>query len=54
MRRTELLQESREMRFEEVYEGWNEGRLMQAEAAQVLGGASGVSGVIWCGMKRGG
>jgi hypothetical protein len=38
MRRTELLQGSRKMRFEEVYEGWNEGRLTQAEAAQVLGG----------------
>jgi hypothetical protein len=25
------------MRFEEAYEGWNEGRLTQAEAAQILG-----------------
>ena len=25
------------MRFEEAYEGWNEGRLTQAEAARILG-----------------
>jgi len=25
------------MRFEEAYEGWNEGRLTQAEAARLLG-----------------
>ena len=25
------------MRFEEAYEGWNQGRLTQAEAAQTLG-----------------
>ncbi len=25
------------MRFEEAYEGWNTGRLTQAEAAQILG-----------------
>ena len=25
------------MRFEEAYEGWNRGRLTQAEAAQILG-----------------
>lgn len=37
MRRTELLQEIRKMRFEEAYEGWNEGRLTQAEAATLLG-----------------
>ena len=37
MKRTELLQEIRNMRFEEVYEGWNGGRLTQAEAAQILG-----------------
>ena len=37
MRRTELLQEIRKMRFEEAYEGWNAGRLTQAEAAQLLG-----------------
>ena len=29
MRRTELLQEIRKMRFEEAYEGWNAGRLTQ-------------------------
>jgi transposase len=37
MRRTELLQEIRKMRFEEAYEGWNENRLSQEEAARVLG-----------------
>jgi len=37
MTRTELLQEIRKMRFEEAYEGWNAGRLTQAEAAQILG-----------------
>jgi transposase len=37
MRRTELLQEIRKMRFEETYEWWNAGRLTQAEAAQLLG-----------------
>jgi hypothetical protein len=37
MRPTEVLQEIRTMRFEEVYEGWNEGRLSQEEAAQILG-----------------
>ena len=34
MRRTELLQEIRKMRFEEAYEGWNAGRLTQAEATE--------------------
>ena len=37
MRRTELLQEIRKMRFEEAYGGWQEGRLSQVEAAQLLG-----------------
>jgi len=37
MRRTELLQEVRRMRFEEVYGGWQERRLSQEEAARVLG-----------------
>lgn len=37
MRRTELLQEIRKMRFEEVYGGWKVGRLSQVEAAQLLG-----------------
>jgi transposase len=32
-----MLQEIREMRFEEVYYGWNESRLSQEEAARVLG-----------------
>ena len=37
MRRTEVLQENRKMRFEEMYEGWNAGRLTQEEVARVLG-----------------
>ena len=42
MRRTELQQEIRKMRFEEVYGGWQKRRLSQEEAAQILG----VIGVI--------
>ena len=34
---TQVLQEIRRMRFEEAYEGWSEGRLTQAAAAQILG-----------------
>lgn len=37
MKRTELLQEIRKMRFEEAYFGWSEGRLLQEEAARLLG-----------------
>jgi hypothetical protein len=37
MRRTEMLQEIRKMRFEEVYFGWSESQLTQEEAARVLG-----------------
>ena len=37
MKRTELLQEVRKMRFEEAYAGWQEGRLDQGEAARLLG-----------------
>ena len=37
MRRTEVLQEIRRMRFEEAYGSWTEGRLSQEEAAQLLG-----------------
>lgn len=37
MRRTEMLQEVRIMRFEEVYEGWKGKRLSQEEAARILG-----------------
>jgi hypothetical protein len=37
MRRTEILQEIRKMRFEEVYLGWSESRLNQEEAARILG-----------------
>lgn len=37
MRRTELLQEIRKMRFEEAYEGWQSRRLTQEEAARLLG-----------------
>jgi hypothetical protein len=37
MKRTVLQEEVRKMRFEEAYEGWNQGRLSQEEAAQLLG-----------------
>ena len=37
MRRTEWLQETRLMRFEEAYGGWTESRLTQEEAALLLG-----------------
>jgi hypothetical protein len=38
MKRTEILQEIRRMRFEEAYGGWQKGRLSQEEAAEILGG----------------
>ncbi|MDD5723122.1 MAG: helix-turn-helix domain-containing protein [Syntrophales bacterium] len=37
MRRTEILQEIRIMRFKEAYGVWTEGRLTQEEAARMLG-----------------
>ena len=37
MRRTEMLQEIRRMRFEEAYGGWQKGRLSQEEAAEIVG-----------------
>lgn len=37
MRRTELLQEVRQMRFEEAYGDWKRGKLTQEEAARILG-----------------
>jgi len=37
MKRTELLQEIRKMRFEETYTAWTEKRLTQEEAARLLG-----------------
>lgn len=37
MRRTELLQEIRKMRFDEAYQGWQARRLPQEEAARLLG-----------------
>ena len=37
MRRSELLQEIRKMRFVEVYSRWTESRLSQEEAARILG-----------------
>ena len=37
MKRTELLQEIRKMRFEEAWLGWESGRLSQEEAARLLG-----------------
>ena len=35
--RVRYVQENRKMRFLDVYDGWNEGRLTQAEAAQISG-----------------
>jgi hypothetical protein len=35
--RARYVQENRKMRFQEAYEGWNEGRLTQTEAALLLG-----------------
>lgn len=37
MKRAEWLQETRRMRFEEAYGGWQSSRLTQAEAARLLG-----------------
>jgi len=37
MKRAEWLQETRKMRFEEAYGGWQNGRLTQEEAARLLG-----------------
>jgi len=37
MRRTEMLQEVRKMRFEEIYGNWTGKRLSQEDAARVLG-----------------
>lgn len=36
MKRTEWLQETLKMRFEEAYEGWHASRLTQEEAARIL------------------
>ena len=37
MKQAEWLQETRKMRFEEAYGGWQGGRLTQEEAARLLG-----------------
>jgi hypothetical protein len=37
MKWAEWLQETRKMRFEKAYGGWQRGRLTQEEAAQLLG-----------------
>lgn len=37
MKRTRWLQETKQMRFEEAYDGWRSRRLTQAEAAMILG-----------------
>ena len=37
MRRTEVLQEYRKMRFEQVYTGWKTRELTQEQAARILG-----------------
>jgi transposase len=40
LKRTEILQENRKMRFEEAYGGWQKKRLSQDEAAEILGVSS--------------
>jgi hypothetical protein len=35
--RARYVLENRKMRFQEAYDGWSEGRLTPAEAAQTLG-----------------
>ena len=35
--RARYVQENRKMRFQEAYEGWSDGRLTQAEEAQIPG-----------------
>ena len=60
MRRTELLQEVRKMRFEEACGGWQERRLTQEAAARLLGVCertacpreSGGSGATWTATRR--
>lgn len=37
MKRTELLQEIRKMRFKKAYDGWQSGQLTQEEATRLLG-----------------
>src|SRR5271155_3341862 len=37
MKRTRLIQEMRQMRFEEAYNGWTKNRFTQEEAARLLG-----------------
>jgi hypothetical protein len=46
MRRTEILQEIRRMRFEEVHFGWSESRLTQEEAFPASGQTSSVRSAL--------
>jgi hypothetical protein len=52
MKRTEMLQEIRKMRFKEPYEGWQEGRLSQEDAARILGICDRALGGIEIAMKN--
>ena len=52
MRRTEWLQETRKMRFEEAYEGWQARRLTQEEAARLLGCANEPFGATLTAMRK--
>ncbi|MGD1153820.1 MAG: hypothetical protein ABR911_13250 [Syntrophales bacterium] len=52
MRRTEMLQEIRKMRFEEVYFGWSESRLTQEEAARGIGAPVKTGGKLKDGYGR--
>lgn len=52
MRRTELLQEIRKMRFEEAWLGWDSGRLTQAQAANCLEYVSGHFAATLIGIRK--
>ncbi|MGD1151499.1 MAG: hypothetical protein ABR911_01290 [Syntrophales bacterium] len=52
MRRTELMQEIRKMRFEEAYYGWTESRLTQEEAASCWEYVPGRFGATLIVMRR--
>ena len=47
MKRMNVREEVRKIRFEQAHEGWESGRLTQAEAARLPGCAKGRFGVTW-------
>ena len=50
--RARYMQENRNMRFEEAYQGWTGGRLTQAEAALLLGSANAAFAAMWIVTRR--